>query len=404
MARPIVVVVPTTPLPGANGLAMRAGRWLDALAAAGPVHVVVVPLAGSAGSSAWARVGAASFTVVEPVGAADAQRHVTAQLAHPHWRAALAATAPLPAPVTRAPPSLAHDVAPGIATALDGDAPAALLVMREYLVPFGCTLARELGASRVVVDLDDDVERLLDTRGDTDDAAAYGRLAATWLPDVDAVTLASAPEAAAVARRHGLPDVVAVPNVVTAVPRPAPRPNDDRLLFVGNLTYSPNVDAVHVLAQEVLPRVRAHRPRATLDLVGRGDESVRALDRCDGVRVHGFVTDVAGTYAADDVVALPITEGAGTRIKVVEAFAHARPVVATSAAVAGLAVEHERDVLIADAPDVLADAVVRVLSDGVLADRVVAAATQTLHDHYAPDVVASHARRVVLGEQAGAGR
>jgi glycosyltransferase involved in cell wall biosynthesis len=326
---------------------------------------------------------------------------VTEQLAHPEWRRALEATAPLPAPVTLAPPSLARHVAPALTGVLDGTAPAALLVMREYLVPFGCTLARELGARRVVVDLDDDVETLLEARGDADDAAAYRRLARTWLPRVDAVALASPVEATTVARRHDLAHVVAVPNTVTPR-RPAVRPDADRLLFVANLSYRPNADAAHVLAEEVLPRVRSRRPRATLELVGRGGEALRRLEACDGVRVHDFLADVSSAYAAADVIALPIAEAAGTRIKILEAFAHARPVVATPAAVAGLAVEHGRDVLVADAPDALADGVVRVLGDRALADRLAAAGARTLHDHYAPDVVAAQARRVVLGEQAGA--
>lgn len=393
-----MLVVPTLPLPGANGLAMRAGRWLDALAAAAPVHLVVVPVAGVAGSSAWARVGAASLTVVDPVGPDDAARHVTEQLADREWRAALDATVPLPARARLAPPSLARAAAATVQEALGGGRPAALVVVREYLVPFGITLARELGATRVAVDLDDDVEPLLTALGAPDEAAAYGRLAAHWLPGADVVALASAPDAAAVARRHRLRDVVVVPNALAAAPRPAPRPHHDRLLFVANLTYPPNVAAARVLALDVLPRVRRGRPVATLDLVGTPGDGVGELGGHDGVTVHGFVDDLSGAYASADVVALPIALGAGTRIKVLEAFAHRRPVVATPAAVAGLAVAPGREVLLAEDPAAVAAAVVRVLEDDDLAERLTTAGACTLHDHYAPDVVAAVARRVALGE------
>ena len=398
--RAIVLVVPTVPLPGGNGLAMRAGAWLQSLARAAPVHVVVVPVADAAGRPAWARVGAASYTEIAPVGPDEAQRHVIAQLGDPGWRDALRATAPLPIRATLAPPSLADEAAAALASLLAG-VPPVVAVMREYLVPFGAALARALDAHRFVVDLDDDVEALLAATGDHEEAAAYGRLARTWLPRADAVTLASEAEAAAVARRHGLAHVMAVPNTVAAAPVVAPRPRADRILFVGNFTYAPNAAAAGLLAHEVLPRVRRTRPHATVDLVGAAGGDVAGLAACDGVTVHGHVADVAPHYAATAVVTAPLTAAGGTRIKLLEAFAHRRPVVATPAAAAGLTVADGRELVLAGDAAGVADAIVRVLTDDALADRLVEAAATILHDRYAPDVVAPLARRAVLGDEAG---
>ncbi|MET0628654.1 MAG: glycosyltransferase [Acidimicrobiia bacterium] len=400
VAGPTLLVVPTAPRPDGNGLAMRAGMWLDMLAAVAPVHLVVVPVSGPADGSAWIDARAASYTVVDPVAADAADQHVVAQLGHREWRDAIDATAPLPWRVALAPPSLSVDAMARLAPHLLGVAPGAVVVMREYLVPFGVTLGRALGAARTVIDLDDDVEALLERHGDREAAEGYGRVARHWLPRVDAVTIASAGEALAVATRHDLAPLVVVPNTVAPLSDVAPRPGDDHLVFVANFTYAPNEQAAITLAREVLPIVRGTRPTATLDLVGAPSAAVRALDALPGVVVHGFVPSVAPLYAAADVMVAPLDDGAGTRIKVLEAFAHQRPVVATPAAVAGLAVTDGRDVMLASTPGVLALAVERVLADPTLADALVAAATTTLTEHYAPRVVAPIVRRVLLGDEA----
>ena len=67
-----------------------------------------------------------------------------------------------------------------------------------------------------------------------------------------------------------------------------------------------------------------------------------------GVRVAGYVEDLRPWYRGADVVVVPLRHGGGTRIKVLEAFAYRRPVVATPLAVAGLDVRDRREALLAD--------------------------------------------------------
>ena len=90
-------------------------------------------------------------------------------------------------------------------------------------------------------------------------------------------------------------------------------------------------------------------------------------------------------------------EGAGTRIKVLEAFAHERPVVATPAAVAGLEVRDGVSVLLGDDAAALARHAARLLRDPTQARRLVAGASVVVHDHYLLDVVAPPARRLIFG-------
>ena len=392
----VVLVVPLAPAPDGNGLAMRAGMWLEALASHARVHVVVVPVAGPAAPLEWAAALAADAVVVEPEWSPSTES-VVAQLAEPALRERLTRTSPLPVLARAVPATLA--VAAETALGPARAAPTSVVTMRSYLAPFGITLAHRLHAANVVVDLDDDDEQLLRDRGDGEEADAYGRLARAWLPDADVLVAASPGEATALTARYGLRAVETVPNAVRLPGSITAAPGQARVLFVGNLTYAPNVDAARLLADEVLPLLRDRVPDATVDLVGRHDDRLADLAGRTGIRLTGHVPDVAPYYSAADVVVAPLREGAGTRIKVLEAFAYGRAVVATPAAVAGLAVVDGQSVLLGDDPTTLADRAASVLTEPQLARRLVAEASRVVREHYVLDVVGPQARRVVFGEQ-----
>lgn len=386
-----MLVVPLAPAATGNGLAMRAGMLLEVLAGAGPVDVVIVPISGPATMGEWAAARSRRVVVVEPE-PLRTRDDVVVRLADPAGRAELAALEGLPAPARLAPPSSAR-------VAVDQlERPAGtVVVLRSHLAPFGMTLAAALDARRVVVDADDDDERLLRSQGESREADAYRLLASSWLARADLVVAASPLDAAAMRARLGF-DVETLPNAVRPVPGPTSAPpGRDRLLYVGNLTYRPNVDAVRALADRVLPAVRRERPRATVDVVGRYDDRLADLAERDAVHLTGAVDDLTPWYSGADVVVVPLPDGAGTRIKVLEAFAHRRPVVATPAAVAGLDVVDGRSVhLGANAPELAARAV-HLLRSPDAAQRTVHAAQAVLDEHYRLDVVAPRARRLLIG-------
>jgi glycosyltransferase involved in cell wall biosynthesis len=154
------------------------------------------------------------------------------------------------------------------------------------------------------------------------------------------------------------------------------------LLFVGNLTYAPNVDAARMLVQDVAPRVRA-RVQTTVRvlLVGPYGEAVAALAG-PHVEVAGFVPDLAPWYDAASAVVAPIAQAAGTRIKLLDAFAYGTPVVASSAAAAGLDVRNGEHLLVSDGPAGTAGAVATLLADAGLARRLAANARRLVIDVY----------------------
>src|SRR5262249_48144618 len=88
------------------------------------------------------------------------------------------------------------------------------------------------------------------------------------------------------------------------------------------------------------------------------------LARADGsVRVTADVDDVRPFYEAATAVIVPLRIGSGTRLKIFEAMAMAKPVVSTPIGVEGLPVRRGEDILIAAGPIAFADAVPGLLLD-----------------------------------------
>lgn len=230
-------------------------------------------------------------------------------------------------------------------------------VLRLYMLPMA--LAVPQAGEDVSIDLDvDDWESqthlaLADLAAHHDpqhacqvraQARAFEAREREWLPRVSRVFACSDRDAAALAARHHLRNVVVVENAVR-VPAVLAKPSDAEpadLLFIGALGYFPNQDAVRFLLDEVLCPLRtavAHPFR----LVVAGEAAPRSLRaRLRAERDVLWVDSplrVEPLYERARVALAPIRAGGGTRVKVLEAFAQGRPVVATAAAVEGLAVE-----------------------------------------------------------------
>jgi glycosyltransferase involved in cell wall biosynthesis len=252
------------------------------------------------------------------------------------------------------------------------------------------------------LDLDDDDETLARAR-DPALARAYHRLIATFARRFSAVSLASRDDARSVGRRHGLTPLT----VANAVDMPAEaqrtQPGGDAVVFVGNLTYLPNVDAAVFLATEVLPALRARLGRRVLlTIVGAHDPEgpIAGLGSVPGVRVAGFVDDLTSVYASSDLVVAPLAAGSGTRIKLLEAFAHGCPVVTTPIGASGLAVRSGEQLLIGESLDEVVTASTAILNDRHLSSELAAAAREFVRSHHSPTIIAGQVREFLRAAKA----
>jgi len=157
--------------------------------------------------------------------------------------------------------------------------------------------------------------------------------------------------------------------------------------FIGSLDFRPNQEAVAWIVSELWPRIIERVPEARLSIAGRSAPAWLRR-RMSNVDFRGAVDDATAFMNTMSVMIAPLFAGGGMRIKVLEAMALAKPVVATKLGAGGLDVEHGRDILIADDAESFADAVARLLRDRQMAARMGDAARETVKNRYDNDQLA----------------
>lgn len=212
------------------------------------------------------------------------------------------------------------------------------------------------------------------------------RFVRRMLERFDGCTVVSAQERALLAR--AAPDyrrVWIVPNGVDldtyAGDFGAPEPNT--LIHTGALTYQANYDAVGYFLKEVYPLVLRRRSGTVLRITGATDGlDLSGLPASPGAVFTGYLDDIRPALARSWVSVVPLRIGGGTRLKILEAMALGTPVVSTTKGAEGLDVCHGENILIADTPVGLADAILGVLGDPSLRARLAAGGRGLVEERY----------------------
>lgn len=160
--------------------------------------------------------------------------------------------------------------------------------------------------------------------------------------------------------------IAVVPNCVDTESY-LPVENDDgaTVLFIGAMDWLPNRDAIEFLRTRILPPLRALAPMATLTVAGRNPSSHlrRRLAGIPGLRFAGAVEDTRPLLARAAAFVAPLRIGSGTRIKILEAAAMAKPIVSTTLGAEGLDLSDGKEILLEDEPRRFARAVADLLLD-----------------------------------------
>ncbi len=173
--------------------------------------------------------------------------------------------------------------------------------------------------------------------------------------------------------------------------QPVPRePNSLNILTMGTLYYPPNADGIRWFAQEVFPLIRQTIPKATLTIVGKNPprDFVRLAENPEsGVTVTGFVEELDPYFGRSTLMVIPVRAGGGMRVRILEAFARAMPVVTTTVGLEGIQARPGTDVLVADSPADFAQAVIGLLRDKLLQDKLSANGRKLVEERYDWQVV-----------------
>jgi glycosyltransferase involved in cell wall biosynthesis len=157
-----------------------------------------------------------------------------------------------------------------------------------------------------------------------------------------------------------------------------------RLVFAGRLSAYANRRAARYLVEEIWPRARVRLPGATLDIVGAAPppEAVALARDEPRVRVPGFVDDVRPYLDRAEVYVCPITDGGGTKLKVLDALAMGKAMVAHPVACEGIEVKDGESVLLATTPEAFVAHIAGLLADPARRRAIGAAGRRLVEERY----------------------
>lgn len=144
------------------------------------------------------------------------------------------------------------------------------------------------------------------------------------------------------------------------------RPLSNQIVTLGTLHYPPNADGIRWFAQEVFPLVQQAIPQASLTIIGKNppaDFLQLAQRQPETIQVTGYVTELTPYMDAAAIMVVPVRAGGGMRVRILEAFARAMPVVTTTVGLEGIQAEIGQEVLVHDEPEAFARSVITLLQD-----------------------------------------
>jgi glycosyltransferase involved in cell wall biosynthesis len=183
----------------------------------------------------------------------------------------------------------------------------------------------------------------------------------------------------------GLP-ISIVPNVLD-IERYAPTTEqslNQTVLYAGGMDWLPNRDAVAFFVSRIWPELRKLTTQVNFVVAGRNapEEFQERFKQVDGVRFAGHVPDMQAEIAKAAVCVVPLRIGSGTRLKILEAAAMARPVVSTRIGAEGLNFIEDEEIFLADEPEDFARKVAALLANPDLRQRVGRSARRRVEREY----------------------
>jgi sugar transferase (PEP-CTERM/EpsH1 system associated) len=197
-----------------------------------------------------------------------------------------------------------------------------------------------------------------------------------------------------------LPNGVDLEYFRPGLPGQGPRKRDT-IVLTGKMSYHANVTAAVWLVNEVMPRVWARRPEVKVQIVGSAPgEAVRTLEKRNPGRVEvtGMVPDLRPYLQTATMAVAPIRYGVGIQNKVLEAMACGTPVVATAQAISAVQARSGEELLAADGAEDFAEAVLRMLGDEELRNRLGQAGRRYVEENHDWDKIAGQLEEIYKEE------
>lgn len=163
------------------------------------------------------------------------------------------------------------------------------------------------------------------------------------------------------------------------------------LVFIGGMSWYPNREAMLFFAKHVWPLLKQKIPNIHMHVVGETppQDIIDFSKHDDHYHVHGFVDNVKDIFNKAGIYVCPISDGGGTKLKILDALAMGKPIVAHPIACEGIDVVDGENVLFAETPEEYAHNIGRLIEDNALRDAFSRSARKLILERYSYDVIGS---------------
>lgn len=197
-------------------------------------------------------------------------------------------------------------------------------------------------------------------------------------------------------------EILIVPNGVDHeyyTPRESEKKYD--IVFTGNMAYAPNVNAVEYLANQILPIVWEKLPDVKLYVAGATPDPRVKKVASDKIIISGWIDDMRDAYAQSKIFIAPMRIGTGLQNKLLEAMSMRLPCITTTLANNSLHAEEDKEILVGNNEQELAQHIITLLTDKEKADTLAQNGYDFVHRVYdwgeATRIMEDEMRNVKLG-------
>ena len=166
-------------------------------------------------------------------------------------------------------------------------------------------------------------------------------------------------------------------------------PQEKKLFHIGSMDWMPNQEAIKWFLNEVWQAVEAKEPTATFHLAGKNmpNDIIKLANSMRGVVNEGKVENANDFITKNNIMIVPLFSGSGMRIKIIEAMATGKLVIGTSVAFEGIAIQHNKNGIIANTANEFKEAILMCLQHPEVVSSIGQKARKTIEEHYNNEII-----------------
>jgi len=166
-------------------------------------------------------------------------------------------------------------------------------------------------------------------------------------------------------------------------------PDPYSLIFIGGMSWYPNREAMLFFARKVWPLLKAEIPGINVHVVGEAPPAeLVELSKIDSnYHTYGFVDDIKGMFNLAGIYVCPISDGGGTKLKILDALAMGKPIVAHSIACEGIGVVDGENVMFAETPEEYVSKIIELIEKPLLREKMSENNRDLIFDRYSYSVI-----------------